>query len=150
MRITDNRPVTSASEVKKKNKAGAASSSGFADALSSASASSSDGASEVSGVSATASVGNFLALQEVSDEEYNRSKAIRQGQDLLKSLDSIRQSLLLGNVPISTLETLEGRLKNQRAQTEDPKLHAIMDDIELRAAVELAKYQRSNKDSNQY
>ena len=149
MRITDNRPVTSASEAKKKPKAGAASASGFADALGAASSSSS-GTSEVSGVSATASVGNLLALQEVSDDDYERAQTIRQGQDLLKSLDSLRQSLLLGNVPSSTLETLEGRLKIQRAQTVDPKLHAIMDDIELRAAVELAKYQRNNKDSNQY
>ena len=149
MRITDNRPVTSASEAKKKPKAGGASSSAFADALSNANSSSS-GTSEVSGVSATASVGNLLALQEVSDDDYERAQTIRQGQDLLKSLDSLRQSLLLGNVPSSTLETLEGRLKIQRAQTVDPKLHAIMDDIELRAAVELAKYQRNNKDSNQY
>ena len=141
MRITDNRPVTSASEAKKKPKTGGASSSAFADALSSASNSTSS-TSEVTSVSATASVGSLLALQEVSDEEYTRSQTIRQGEDLLKSLDSIRQSLLLGNVSINVLQTLEERLKVQRSQTVDPKLHAIMDDIELRAAVELAKYSR--------
>ena len=139
VKINDTNPLKGYAGIKKKLKAGSTGGASFSDALSAAS-SSSDAASAVSSVSATANVGGLLSLQEVSDEDFARQKAIKQGQNMLSSLDALRQSLLLGRVPVDVLRTLESRLAQQREMTVDPKLHAIIDDIELRAAVELAKY----------
>lgn len=112
--------------------------SAFSDILAAAGASTS-AAAGASSIAAPTGIGGLLGLQEVSDEHIARQKTIKQGHSLLQSLEAIRQSLLLGMVPIDVLKTLESRLKNQREMTIDPALHSIMDDIELRAAVELAK-----------
>ena len=55
----------------------------------------------------------------------------------------IRLGLLLGTIPQSRLEQLAHLVRAQREQLNDPKLTAVLDEIELRAAVELAKLTRS-------
>ena len=142
MKVTDNRPVSSYSNIKKKAKS-AASGSSFADIMA-ASTASSGSTAESSGVAATAPMDGLLALQEVSEEDYARRETLKQGHNLIQSLEALRQSLLLGAVPYSVLRTLEGRLSEQRQMTVDPDLHSIMDDIELRAAVELAKLEANS------
>ncbi len=82
---------------------------------------------------------SLLGLQEVSDAEVSRKAAVRHGNSLLDSLEQLRHSLLIGRMPLDVLRTLESRLQRQRELTADPALHALIDDIELRAAVELAK-----------
>jgi hypothetical protein len=47
--------------------------------------------------------------------------------------------LLLGTIPASRLESLAQQIRAKREQVSDPRLDQILDDIELRAAVELAK-----------
>ena len=139
VKINDSTPIKGYGNIKKKSKTSGGGGV-FAGVLSAAS-SSSDGTSDTSGIGGVASVGGLLALQEVSDEEVARNETVKHGNNLIKSLEALRQSLLLGNVPIDVLRTLETRLKTQRQATIDPALHEIMDDIELRAAVELAKYE---------
>ena len=58
---------------------------------------------------------------------------------MLDNLEEIRLGLLLGTIPVSRLEQLAQLVRAQREQVNDPKLTAILDEIELRAAVELAK-----------
>ncbi|MDX1974754.1 MAG: flagellar assembly protein FliX [Rickettsiales bacterium] len=82
---------------------------------------------------------NLLSLQEVSDEAVQRRKWVARGNNLLDSLESLRQQLLVGRIPLSSLETLEHELAKQKQNVNDPYLLALMDDIELRVAVELAK-----------
>ena len=62
---------------------------------------------------------------------------------MLDKLEEIRLGLLLGTIPQSRLEQLAHLVRAQREQVNDPKLTAILDEIELRAAVELAKLTRS-------
>ena len=50
--------------------------------------------------------------------------------------------LLLGTIPMSKLEQLAQLIRAKREQIDDPKLLEILDEIELRAAVELAKLSR--------
>lgn len=140
IKINDSNPIKGYGGIKKKAKASTSSTS-FDSILSTASTAQ-ENLGGVSGVSASASIGSLLALQEVSEEDVAKKKVIQYGGDLIKSLEALRQSLLLGRVPVDVLKTLESRLKKQRQMTMDPELHAIIDDIELRAAVELAKYQR--------
>lgn len=99
-------------------------------------------ASEVapmSETSALAAANPMLMLQEISDEAHERKQALRYGKLTLDVLDELRHSLLIGAVPLRVLLQLEQLVKDQRRLRPDPELGAILDDIELRAAVELAK-----------
>lgn len=68
--------------------------------------------------------------------------APRRGFDLLDRLDEIRMGLLMGTIPTDRLNNLLRLVRGSRDGAMDPKLNAILDDIELRAMVELAKLGR--------
>ena len=85
------------------------------------------------------SVASLLALQEVPDAATGRSKGLARGEDMLDRLDDIRHGLLMGQIDVGDLETLAHAVHKQRAEVKDPKLASVLDEIELRAAVELAK-----------
>ncbi|HYM32835.1 MAG TPA: flagellar assembly protein FliX [Candidatus Cybelea sp.] len=93
----------------------------------------------VAGGSRVAPANNLLALQEVTDATQSRRRAVKRGNDLLDRLDEIRHGLLLGTISASELVQLARTLREQRGGIDDPRLIAVLDDIELRAAVELAK-----------
>jgi hypothetical protein len=84
----------------------------------------------------------MLALQEVPDDEFERKRAVRQANATLDSLEELRMSILMGNVSGVQLERISARISAQQSQTQDPKLKAILNEIEIRAAVELAKMGR--------
>jgi hypothetical protein len=82
---------------------------------------------------------NLLAVQEVSDRTGSRKRALSHGQDILDRLEVIRLGLLAGTIPQERLQALVGLLSRSRADFDDPGLRDLIDQIELRAAVELAK-----------
>lgn len=87
-------------------------------------------------------VGAALSVQEAgnaTDREAQR-RAVRHGGDLLDELDSIRLDLLTGGIPRQRLESLSRRLAEARERVNDPQLDGVLDQIELRVRVELAKY----------
>lgn len=134
MRITGNTPVGSkpgASGVKAKGSSGNA----FASHLSDETA-----VKNAESAPPLASVGAMLALQEMDDALGARKKAIRQGDLLLDKLEAIRRDLLLGGVPQDRLHNLKTLVKQQRVAVIDPLLNDILDDIDLRVRVELAKF----------
>ena len=63
-------------------------------------------------------------------------------EDLLDRLESLRLDIITGQVPARRLAGLLTSLRAQRAQFTDPRLIEILDEIDLRAAVELAKLGR--------
>lgn len=81
----------------------------------------------------------LLGLQEISDEEVRRRQAARRGTLTLDALEELKLAMLSGQVTPDTLEQIERMVAGQRAQTNDAGLEAVLDEIELRAAVELAK-----------
>ena len=81
----------------------------------------------------------LLSLQEVPDATSGRSAGLRRGTDLLDRLDEIRMGLLVGSIPSDRLGNLLRMVRGRRDAAMDSKLSAILDDIELRAMVELAK-----------
>lgn len=85
-----------------------------------------------------------LALQEAPDATRGRARkrAQERGNMMLDHLEEIRMGLLLGTIPMAKLEQLAQLIRAKREQVDDPKLLAILDEIELRAAVELAKLSR--------
>ena len=89
-------------------------------------------------------VDSILALQEVPDAVDRRSRGLlrQHGEELLSRLDELRVAILAGAVPKDRLTQLAQRLRQKRQQSDDPKLNEIIDEIELRAEVEVAKLTR--------
>lgn len=86
----------------------------------------------------------MLAVQETPDDltKRSRQRARERADDVLDHLEEIRIGLLLGTIPLSRLERLAQLIRAKREQVDDPRLEEILGEIELRAAVELAKLSR--------
>ena len=86
-----------------------------------------------------------LAVQDSPDQMARRARhrARERAGNVLEQLDEIRLGLLLGTIPASRLEGLALLIRAKREQVSDPRLDELLDDIELRAAVELAKLGRA-------
>lgn len=138
MKIEGPKRSDAAGKAEKSKKSGSVSGSSFSEIL-----------SETEGVSAAAAavpvggVNLFVALQaaETATEQQQRRKALEHADDLLAELEDLRVGLLLGSYTLNQLQNLASRLNAKRANITDPELISLLDDIELRAAVELAKYE---------
>ncbi len=86
-----------------------------------------------------ASVDAIVALQGVDDSTTSNKKAIKKSLDLLDRLEEIRHGLLIGSIPVDRLKQLKTALEQMNVPADDPGLGQIVRDIEVRAAVELAK-----------
>jgi len=80
----------------------------------------------------------ILALQAVEDRGGGRRQSLRRGRRVLDQLDEIKVALLEGRVPVELLDRLVASI-GTRIDSGDRELEAVMDEIELRARVELAK-----------
>lgn len=89
-------------------------------------------------VSPTA-IGALLALQGEEEPAQRRQRELRRCGQLIDELDDIRRGLLLGTLSAARLTQLAQRLKRQDRSGLDDGLCSLIDDIELRVAVELAK-----------
>lgn len=139
MKISGNRQVQSSSV----RKAGAKPSSGGGFSVTSTAPTvSSEVATGVSTASPIASVDALLSIQEVPNERESRRQAVERGRSMLDILDEIRLGLLVGSVPKNRLEQLVKMVESRRDGFQDPALSEVLDEIELRARVELAKFQR--------
>ena len=85
------------------------------------------------------SVDSLLALQGADDAAERHGRARARGEALLDRLDMLRTDILLGRVPRHRLDELSALVRSSRATVDDPKLGEVLDEIELRAEVELAK-----------
>ena len=86
------------------------------------------------------SVEALVALQEIPDTtRQTKPPEQKHAEDLLERLEQIRLGLLRGNLSRLDLQGLVLRLAERRRETGDPRLIEIVDEIELRAKVELAK-----------
>jgi hypothetical protein len=86
------------------------------------------------------SVEALLALQQVPDATRQTVPPEKKhAEDLLDRLDQVRLGLLRGDLSRLDLQALVLRLGERRRESGDPRLMAIVDEIELRAKVELAK-----------
>ncbi len=95
---------------------------------------------ETASVRAAAAIDSLLSAQEVPDFSVGRRRALQRGRDLLDQLDSLRLALIVGTIPRQRLKQLVASLAAQQTSLADPGLAAVLDEIELRARVELAKY----------
>lgn len=92
-----------------------------------------------SGVSGVSDVSALMALQGVEDVTERRRRAIRRGGGLLDRLEELKLALLQGEAGEGALDRLSRTLREERPIDADPGLNGLLDQIDLRAAVELAK-----------
>jgi hypothetical protein len=97
-------------------------------------------AAPLAGTGALGGVDALLSLQEVDDAATGRSKGLQRADDLLDRLDEIQMGLLTGGLSRENLQELAWAVRQRRGESVDPRLNELLDQIELRAAVELAKY----------
>jgi len=103
------------------------------------------GRAAIGGPAPLASLDAMLAVQEVDDPLNGRRRARERGERLLDALDEVRVALLDGRLPAGKLEAIRRLAAGQRGQSDDPRLDSLLDEIELRAAVELAKLERATE-----
>jgi hypothetical protein len=86
----------------------------------------------------------LLVVQAVggSSDQEARQRLIRRGEDLLDGLEGLRHDLLIGAIPKDRLVSLARMVRSRRENVADPRLAAVLDEIELRVEVELAKLSR--------
>ena len=135
MKITGPRPTEQTSSTRRKSGSGQGGDSFSIDTPQSARAAVATG-----GASAVGSVDALLALQSVGDYREAKKRATERAMSLLDVLDDLKLALLEGGVPRQRLVALMDILKSRRDETQDPRLEAMLDEVEVRAAVELAKY----------
>lgn len=83
----------------------------------------------------------LLALQAV-DEPSDRTARLDHGHAMLDLLDELKLDLLGGSVSTSRLESLVERIARRPSRHPDDRVESVLDEIELRARVELAKLGR--------
>jgi len=88
---------------------------------------------------AISSLDLLLALQETLTPTERRRRAVRRAGKILDALDALKLSLLGGEATDLELQSLQTAVKEARAETDDPELEGLLEQIETRAAVELAK-----------
>lgn len=98
-------------------------------------------AGPVSAPMALGALDSILALQGVPDATQGRARAVKRGQIMLDLLDDIRDAMLSGAVPQGVLRRLSAELQARQDEFLEPGLQSVMNDIEVRAQVELAKMQ---------
>jgi hypothetical protein len=137
-RIDGPRPLDTTSPIRHKDKAKKTASSSFASHLD---APEETAAAQEAGI--LGSVSGVWDIQEVDDTLARAARGKLRAEDLLEKMDEIRLDLLSGTLTQSTLQRLSHTIASRRAEVDDPKLNEILDEIDLRAQVELAKFTRA-------
>ena len=99
-----------------------------------------EAADGVQAAAPTHSVDALLAAQEVpTDADAAHGRARQRAATLLDRLEEIRDGLLFGAISKSRLQDLARMVKEKRETMADPRLGELLDEIELRVRIELAK-----------
>ena len=129
-----------ASKSKKKGKSSGADGS-FGDFVSS-------GASEAAPAKATQSIAHVDALLAIQETEDPTARAAKQrmrhrGGSILNELEKIRMAMLNGNLTVGHMVDIADVVASHREKITDSELMGILDEIDLRAQVEIAKMRKA-------
>jgi hypothetical protein len=95
------------------------------------------------GLHAITSVDALIALQGVEDPTERRKRAVKQGREALDVLEALKLGLLDGTLDGSTVGRLKRVAEGLKQRSGDLRLDAVLEEIDLRVEVELAKVQRN-------
>lgn len=113
----------------------------FKTMLDSGGADASESASSVGLSAGVTAIDSLLAAQASEDptERQARKRMIKRADSLLDKLDEIRMGLLTGTISVGKMLDIANVIANHRERIADPELTALLDEIDLRAQIELAK-----------
>lgn len=114
-----------------------------------------EGAKEAPPASATQSIANvdaLLAVQAVEDptERAAKKRMRHRADNLLKELDKLKNALLAGTMTVGHVIDIADVVASHREKVSDPALTGILDEIDLRAQIELAKMRKALDDRPEY
>jgi Class II flagellar assembly regulator len=81
----------------------------------------------------------LIALQGIEDPTERRRRAVKHGRRALDALDELKLALLSGSLESTALLRLKAVAADLKEGSGDDKLDQVLNEIELRVAVELAK-----------
>jgi Class II flagellar assembly regulator len=81
----------------------------------------------------------LIALQGVEDPIERRRRAVKHGSRALDALDELKLGLLAGTLDQATMLRLKSAATDLHDPSGDDRLDAVLAEIDLRVAVELAK-----------
>ncbi len=126
--------IRAAQPVKRTGKTGAAGGVGFSKHLDD----SGEGAT-TQALSGTNPISGILGIQEVDDALAHASRGKMRAEEILDRLENLRLEILTGQISREKLQQLATVVSTRRGEINDPRLIQILDEIDLRAQVELAK-----------
>ena len=93
------------------------------------------------GLRSVSTLDALIALQGVDNDDFNKRKkrAVAKGRNALDVLDQLKLGLIDGSIDQGTLARLKVASEGLNEGSGDAGLDAIMGEIDLRVAVELAK-----------
>ena len=112
----------------------------------------SDPAGATGGAGATHSIAHIDALLAAQEAESPAERAARKrmhsrASTILDELDRMRMALLTGRLTVGHVIDIADVVAQHREKIMDPRLTAILDEIDLRAQIELAKMRMAMKPS---
>ncbi len=81
----------------------------------------------------------LIALQGIEDPVERRRRAVKNGRRALDALDEVKLGLLGGSLDQATMLRLKSVAADLKEGSGDERLDAVVAEIDLRVAVELAK-----------
>lgn len=98
-------------------------------------------ASSAAAPSSIAMVDVLLAVQGADDpaQRAARRRMVGRADSMLALLDNIRMGLLTGGLTVGQVIDIADIVASHREKVTDPQLTALLDEIDLRAQIEIAK-----------
>ncbi len=93
-----------------------------------------------SSANALGAVAGVYGIQEVDDALARAAKGKLRATDILDRLEDLRLEILNGTLSADKLRQLSHIVNMRRPEVTDPRLAEILDEIDLRAQIELAKF----------
>ena len=89
-------------------------------------------------------VSGFFGVELTQDATDHRSRGLMMeyGNDLIDQLDRIRMGIMAGAISKDRLQDIARRLRERKITSDDPRLNDLVQDVELRVEVEIAKLTR--------
>ncbi|PZQ48473.1 MAG: flagellar assembly protein FliX [Micavibrio aeruginosavorus] len=103
------------------------------------------GAASAAPTQTIARVDALLSVQgaESATERAARRRMVDRSEDILKELDGLRLSLLSGTMTLGQVIDIADVVASHRERVNDPRLTGILDEIDLRAQIEIAKARKA-------
>ena len=89
-----------------------------------------------------ASLATLVAVQAAEERTQSRRRAVRRGGLILDDLEALKLAVLEGRGGEAELIAVSRKIESVREASGDPELESLVDAIELRAQVEIAKRER--------